>query len=238
MRREYSDNFSDALVAEVLEGIRFAKSSVEDIKDDLINTIGEDQWKWAKQLVRHMEQVQQVNFDDVRNNRFYVRDDYMAENVTWYFDLLGQDKKLVLWAHNGHIADDDQIYAPFGGSQGDYLEKEYGQDYQIIGFSFGKGSFLASADAQSAVITLSIETDPIEDSYNSLLHRTNNEQYILPLDTNETELDDWLDGLHKFLGIGLLYNGVPSDFYRSIRLGQHFDYLIHFDTVESSVLLN
>lgn len=238
IRFEYQENFSDALVAEVLGGIRFAKSTIEDLEEDIVSQVGVEGWKWAKQLVRHMEQVQQVSFDFAKNGRYYVRDDYMAENVTWYFDLLGSDKKFVLWAHNGHVADDNRIYAPFGGAQGDYLKKEYGEDYQNVGFSFGKGSFSAQEDVESEVTVHTISDDPIEGSYNRLLNKTQNDRFILPLEDKRDELDAWLKGPQTFLGIGLLYNDNPNDFYRMINLKEHFDYIIHFDEVETSVLLN
>ncbi len=70
-----------------------------------------------------------------------LRDQFMAANVAW---RLAQDSgaKMVLWAHNGHIA-----YRPgakYGADpMGWYLRRSMGQAYRNFGFAFRDGAFRA-----------------------------------------------------------------------------------------------
>lgn len=69
----------------------------------------------------------------------FTRDGAMAENVQWILDQ-NPNAKIVLWAHNGHVAT--------GGyrgyvTMGSYLWNKYGTDMVIFGFSFNQGSFQA-----------------------------------------------------------------------------------------------
>ncbi|KYG09581.1 hypothetical protein BE21_01520 [Sorangium cellulosum] len=70
---------------------------------------------------------------------FNVRDRAMAENVGWLLDQEGPSAKIVLWAHNGHIAYEMKPFV----SMGSHLAAEYGEQYLPIGFMFSEGSFQA-----------------------------------------------------------------------------------------------
>jgi erythromycin esterase len=71
------------------------------------------------------------------NDGFDVRDRSMADNVGW---LLDQTRaKIVLWAHNGHIANT----LTGAANMGSHLRKRYKQAYLNLGFVFGEGSFQA-----------------------------------------------------------------------------------------------
>jgi erythromycin esterase len=67
-------------------------------------------------------------------------DESMADNVKWIADH-NQDAKLVLWAHNGHVA-----YTSYSGinSKGGYLQKIFGHKLVNIRFAFNEGSFQAT----------------------------------------------------------------------------------------------
>ncbi|MBL8233821.1 MAG: erythromycin esterase family protein [Bryobacterales bacterium] len=68
-----------------------------------------------------------------------TRDRAMAENVSWILDQ-NPGSKIVLWAHNGHVATNGyRGYVPMGR----YLWDQYGTDMIIFGFAFHQGSFQA-----------------------------------------------------------------------------------------------
>ncbi len=68
---------------------------------------------------------------------FDARDRAMADNVGW---LLEQTRaKIVVWAHNGHIANTLSAFT----NMGNHLRKRYQQAYVNFGFVFGEGSFQA-----------------------------------------------------------------------------------------------
>lgn len=70
-----------------------------------------------------------------------LRDQFMATNVAWRLSQ-DPDAKMVLWAHNGHIA-----YRPgakYGADpMGWYLRRSMGQAYRNFGFAFRDGAFRA-----------------------------------------------------------------------------------------------
>jgi erythromycin esterase len=65
-----------------------------------------------------------------------VRDRSMAENVQWLLQQAGPTARMMLWAHNAHVAN-------WPGMMGSPLRAVYGADYVNLGFLFGTGSFRA-----------------------------------------------------------------------------------------------
>lgn len=238
------------LKAELAEGTKYAMSIVSKNEEKIKSALGEEEFLWAIQLVRHMEQVQEVNFA-TSINAPELRDKYMAENTEWYFDLLGEDSKFALWAHNYHIANNAENSK--SGSQGFYLKEKYGNDYQIIGFSLGVGSFTAevydfenASDVENSVfcnIPSSVEThtlnsDILETSSNYLLYRSELDNFILKTNTQDPDLNSWLNKSKPFLLIGGGYDGNTSEYYQPRRLMEEYDFIIHFDNTTNSELLS
>ena len=69
------------------------------------------------------------------------RDEFMADNVLRIRERLGSGTKIVLWAHNSHIAADHGSHG--GPSMGTFLKKALGDRYVAIGTFFGRGAFTA-----------------------------------------------------------------------------------------------
>ena len=89
--------------------------------------------EWAIQNARVGLQSLQMRTDEVS------RDRSMADNVKWILDN-NPDAKIVLWAHNGHVAAaNDHGYEPMGAS----LRKMFGDRMVVFGFAFNQGSFQA-----------------------------------------------------------------------------------------------
>ncbi len=68
------------------------------------------------------------------------RDFYMAQNILEWLKYFPDGTKMVVWAHNGHVAKDyvDAVSFP---SMGSYLKEALGNDYYAIGFDFYEGKF-------------------------------------------------------------------------------------------------
>ena len=91
----------------------------------------------ARHDLRILEQATQMFIAGPNSESFNIRDRAMAENIDW---LLDQTKaKIVVWAHNGHIANTLSTFV----NMGSHLRKRYKQDYVNVGFVFGEGSFQA-----------------------------------------------------------------------------------------------
>lgn len=88
---------------------------------------------WAIQSARVMLQSLQMKSGEV------TRDQSMAANVKWIADH-NPDAKIVLWAHNGHVAYGGWPgYEPMGAA----LRKMFGNEMVVFGFAFDHGSFQA-----------------------------------------------------------------------------------------------
>ncbi len=64
------------------------------------------------------------------------RDQCMAENVAWILDHAPKGSKIVLWAHNGHVARQP-------GWMGAYLAERFGKDQVVVGFASHAGRYTA-----------------------------------------------------------------------------------------------
>lgn len=89
--------------------------------------------EWAIQNARVVLQCMQMRANEVS------RDQSMADNIKWILDQ-NPGAKIVLWAHNGHVAT-----AGSGGfdPMGAALRKMFGNQMVVFGFAFNQGSFQA-----------------------------------------------------------------------------------------------
>jgi erythromycin esterase-like protein len=89
--------------------------------------------EWAIQNARVVLQSMQMQTNEVS------RDQSMAYNIKWILDQ-NPGAKIVLWAHNGHVATGNE-----GGfdSMGKALRQMFGNQMVVFGFAFNQGSFQA-----------------------------------------------------------------------------------------------
>jgi len=88
---------------------------------------------WAIQNARVVLQAVQMRLNLVS------RDRSMALNVKWILDQ-NPNAKIVLWAHNGHVAHGRMMIPQ---SMGEELHAMYGAQMVVLGFAFNRGSFQA-----------------------------------------------------------------------------------------------
>lgn len=231
----YSENYSDVTAIGIRESISFAKTEVELLVPKIEAALGIKEAMWALQLVRNMEQVETVIWGGERNNRYFQRDLFMAENTSWLFNLLGDDTKMVLWAHNAHVANDSG-YTIWGGSQGKYLKETYQDDYQIIGFTFSTGSFTA-VEFNGPLRSHTILEAPRQGSVNWLFSKADPVHFAIKTDPKNSTLNFWFQFSKSMMMIGSGFNGNSDDFYREVPIQSHYNYLIHMDQTNNSELL-
>lgn len=78
------------------------------------------------------------DWSDLQN----LRDLYMAENIEYIATELEPDAKIVVWAHNAHIAKiPENAEARESRMMGHHLQEFFGDKYYAFGFSFKEGSF-------------------------------------------------------------------------------------------------
>lgn len=107
-------------------------------KSDYINIGSESEWDIMHQqaiiVAQHIESL--MNKTNYTNIDPAVRDRSMAENIRWILDHEGPGTKMIIWAHNLHVATHTTM--------GKNLRKMFGDDMFVFGFAFNQGSFQAS----------------------------------------------------------------------------------------------
>lgn len=93
------------------------------------------------QHTRAMEQVRRRLAAKGNAARFAARDLAMADNVMWLADQIGEEQRMMVWAHNGHIQFDHSTL--LGKNMGTYLRERLGPAYLATGFVLGEGTYRA-----------------------------------------------------------------------------------------------
>jgi erythromycin esterase len=78
---------------------------------------GHDDAGVARQHARVLGQWVAANRDEGRRYGA-VRDSSMAENIRWILEREGPDARIVVWAHNAHVADAQATHRSDGTSLG------------------------------------------------------------------------------------------------------------------------
>jgi erythromycin esterase-like protein len=163
----------------------------------------------------------------------------MAENSMWTSDLFGESTKVALWAHNGHVRNDEthSEYEPMGF----YLKEEFGESYQIVNFAFSFGSFTALGlkFGKYYLGKNEITRQPLFGSMNYVLHYAQDKNYIIRKADipDDSSFDRWISDPQKFLDIGALFTGNSYIFYHDIDFKKECDILIYWDETLASELL-
>jgi erythromycin esterase len=179
-----------------------------------------------------------------------VRDRHLQENVAWARSLGDPGAKMVLWAHNAHVAVHRGYAEDAGGNMGWHLRQRYGEDYRAIGLTFVRGGFRAKVFDADGRVTVSphdivFVVDPREGSLNTLLAAVDEPRFVLRLDDLDPSgaLARWLAQPRAVLGIGDLFLGFEKiDTYhyggdRVMTPITAFDAIIHLDGTHPTVAL-
>jgi erythromycin esterase len=137
-----------------------------------------------------------------------ARDRAMADNVGW---LLEQTRaKIVVWAHDGHIA---STLSGASANIGSYLRKRYQQAYVNLGFVFHEGSFQAMAETGGAGGPVEFTVGPAPDHYASAAFaRAGKPLLVLDLRAlpRRGPVRDWFAAPHPLREIGATFSDDQS----------------------------
>lgn len=210
---------------------------LEHNKASLLGTNEEFEYQ---QMIGLMVQTKQVI--GIIYSEDAMRNKYMADNAGWFYNLLGEDAKIMLWAHNGHVSKFRSTTSS-PNAMGYELQKSFQQYYKVIAFSFNYGSFRAkgyvrATDTYYDVSNFTITTAPPSNSSNYIFSFAESPDFIL---LNEeaaasTTLYNWLNTNHGFLSIGASFE--PQYFiytFPQYNIGLLFDAVIHFHDTNASI---
>ncbi|MEO1435373.1 MAG: erythromycin esterase family protein [Bacteroidota bacterium] len=109
-----------------------------------------------------------ISHDDFRF-KVEIRDLFSTRNVLWTMDQLGEDSKVVIWAHNGHVAKRSIMFDY--DVLGHQLEQIFDDAYYSIGFTFDRGEFGAFSSQGWGRWTLSeLDTPSLTTAFRALNH--------------------------------------------------------------------
>ena len=136
--------------------------------------------RYARHLFQHVDWI--ANGGDNA-----PRDYWMAENVKLALEELPPDSKVVLWAHNGHIAGEYE-WKNMGG----HLKDRYGLQYYPLGFTLHEGTFQSRlfdrTNLKKVGPLMEFDVPPIgENLYEYDLHELREGNFFIDLRSAEKE---------------------------------------------------
>jgi erythromycin esterase len=153
------------------------------------------------------------------------RDECMADNVAWILRQAPKGAKIVLWAHNGHVARQP-------GAMGSFLAKRFGKEMVVMGFACHEGKYTAVNPGKGLVDDNPLQPPP-RGSIEWSLHRTGHARGVLDLRKAVKARDGkWLDQPLPFRMVGAL--AMKEQFYPT-KVTEHYDALIWFTHTRPSV---
>jgi len=181
-----------------------------------------------------------LQFEDMESGRTPgARDVYMAENAIWLHEEAGPASRIVLWAHNGHVADNPAYSG--GQSMGWHLRRHYSDDMVIVGFDFYQGGFRAvtqtGTGSYSGLNEHTVGPPPAR-SYEYYFHSAGMERMVL--DTRDVDFSSlatsWLAGPRLMRSIGAVFTPTyPNGYLYQVSIPSRFDLIIYFDLTTAAV---
>ena len=185
------------------------------------------QWRLACQNARILAQVHEqrrAGSDEMR--RYIVRDRAMAENVAWILENEGPRSKVVLWAHNAHVARDPR--GTFDGSaqsMGMHLAHRFERDLVVVGFAFGEGAFQALVKEGRSMPLREVLVGPAAaETLDGVLMRTGIDAFLIDLRDVDGDAASWLQEPRVTREIGAFFE-EPEDMSHTIVPMARYDLL-------------
>ncbi|MFI2410270.1 erythromycin esterase family protein [Streptomyces sp. NPDC018947] len=195
-----------------------------------------DAYAWALQHATAIHQMTTLYAFDLDNpedipDAMRYRDQVMAENVAWWQRQTGD--KIVLAAHNGHIA--VRTYAPvtYPKVQGGFLREQLGRGYLSVGLTFDRGSF--NALGQDGGVHRFTVGAAAPGTVEYTLDRVRYRDFVADLRNAPAAARTWLATPHTVKNIGATYPGIVDA--PQIRLAESHDVVIHLQRVRAARLL-
>jgi erythromycin esterase-like protein len=173
--------------------------------------------EWAIQNARVVLQCMQMRANLV------TRDASMAANIKWILDQ-NPNAKIVVWAHNGHVAlGGYRGYEPMGHS----LRQMFGEHMVVFGFGFNEGSFRA-VETGKGLHEFTVPPSP-SGSMDAVLASTGIPVFALDLRQlpKNGPVLGWFREPHKARTVGAVYSEAAADnSFSQLTAPESFDILL------------
>jgi erythromycin esterase len=202
----------------------------DERKEEYISHSSHAEWTIARQNMVIIKQAE-VKLRNQNEIGRAFRDQAMAENVKWILDQEPAGAKMMLWAHNGHVAGEDGSHVPMGA----HLRKIFGRQAVLCGFVFHQGSFRAVDMTNRATANFTVGPPP-QGSLDATLAAVGLPLFAVDLrNVPGGQVASWFNAPHRSRQIGAGYSEeTPGVWLQRIRAAQAFDVLIFIDKTTPS----
>jgi len=119
-----------------------AKDFFNNYLDIIVNILQDKTFEnrlfWIQEL-KNLKVYAENSWEDILNNR--IRDKQMGNNIIWLIKNKYQNKKIIIWAHSTHLANNySNIKKKSFCSAGEIVKKEIKDNTYILGFTSYKGT--------------------------------------------------------------------------------------------------
>lgn len=178
---------------------------------------------------QYLDMLEQLNASDAKRG---YRDSYMAKNAEWIKER-AKHRKLIVWAHNGHLKKTESYNYPTLGTQ---LDKKFGSKYYVIGTDFNSGKAYVNIYVARNKPLLGFQPHyyPAVKSdrwYEYFFTQCKYKNFILDIEVASKDpiLKDFLEKPLNMRNIGAW--SIPEGEKRSIS--KNFDLIVYFDKTTS-----
>lgn len=235
-----AENEDDADSTSRAERSRVCKSAADLVASFNANraayvaAAGQDRWIVARQNAVVLSQA--CALWSGSTNSSSSRDKFMALNLEWILKTEGPDTRVLLWAHNSHVATaSDGWFVPAGV----HLRSILGSDYVAVGQFFNRGRFRAwnmqeREEANRSVVPIDVEPAPSGYVENGLA-KIGVARLVLDLRKvpRRGPAWEWLSTPHPFRDISAAY--LDEESVRTLLiLTDSFDAIVFIDEVEAT----
>ena len=217
------------------ENIRQVDSLLARREAEWAASEGREKLMIVRRLARVVSQWEAV-FNGQPTTQFNLRDDFMAENVVWWNETFAPGSKMVLWAHNAHIA-------RVRSWMGEDLTRHYGSRYLNVAQTFGTGNFNA---VRMIPTDTSLQVNSItgfrDESIESVFLGTGLPRLVFDARRVRNAGTAAAEPLTLPLSIRLIgatYNPLfpPTSYQHPLLLKNDYDLIVWFEKATASVLL-
>jgi erythromycin esterase len=193
-------------------------------------------WRDARQAAAVVVQAGNLR---VEAKGLGYRDEMMARNAEWLADAAHPSEKIVLWAHDVHVASDA---GRDSRKMGGWLRERFGTELYVVGFAFRRGEVRAvgiESGVGKGYADWPVQASP-EGSGDAILSAAGMPLFFLNMTglPHDGALSGWLAEPHLFHNVtGLVAIGGEDSNLDSSSLPKDFDGLIFMEDTHAARLL-
>jgi erythromycin esterase len=199
------EKIGDKEFIENANSISKIRNTLKSNRQKYVLLAGEEKWTETDHLLECLFQYTDTyKSGDVD---FFKRDPYMCSNVKWIHNLNPGGNKIMLWAHNEHVASGGSL-----PSMGKLLKQEFGDKFYAIGFVFNEGEYTGTKQFKCSALeagVFSFKPAPIG-SFSNIVSLTGVKIGFLPMDGKglDEKTANWFCGTQRVYEVG--YRGFDN----------------------------